>query len=518
MKIIEILLKKLGVKFTKEYLGKLYNGNPSRNTLFGISNILSEYGIKHVSFKVKNTEEVKSIAFPFIANFEGKIILVDQLRDGNISFLQEDQRITIPFDHFVDVWDRIVLVAELSQNSGEPDYKKHRKWSLFLTVRRYVFIFLFLLLIIIGLDINSTYCNCGIIALLVLNIIGIYISWLLVQKQLHIPNNHADKICSLLKKGNCNSVLSSSAAKIMGMIGWSEIGLSYFISNLFIVVVIPYLIPYLALINIVGLPYSFWSVWYQKYKIKRWCPLCLVVQILLWIVFVVNLFFTWIIIPHFTLLNVILTGCIYIAPLLIINALLPKLEKERYAEYLEDELCRLKLKPEVFKALIYQQPRYKVDFSTSKILWGNKDANVIITIVTNPHCYYCAKMHEQVENLLIKTNSKVCVQYIFFPIKEKYESSNNFLVSVFLSDRISEREKNAIYDKWFKEGRMNQEEFLKNYNVKTDQEIVQSELQNHEKWEGLKSVDGTPTIFINGYQLPYQYGINDLIYFLDLEI
>lgn len=518
MRILENLVKLLKVKFAKAYLQKLFNENPYQNTLFGISNMLSEYGIKHTSFKVKDVEEIKSIDSPFMVNFEGKMVLVDQLTDEDISCFLEGKKINITFDRFAQVWDKIVLVVEIFHSSEESNYKKHQELYLFNIVRKYTFIPTILLLIIAGLVINDTYHSLGVISLLLLNIIGVYVGWLLIQKQQHIPNDHADRICSMLKKGNCNSVLASPAAKIMGVIGWSEIGLGYFISNCVVAVLTPHLIPYLALINMAGLPYSIWSVWYQKHKVKQWCPLCLIVQVLMWIVFALNLSFGHITVPSFFSWDVVLTGCIYIVPLLIINTLLPKLNKERYAGYLEKELYRLKLKPEVFQALLCRQPHYEVNLATSKILWGNKGANLIVTIVTNPHCYYCAKIHQQVEQLLTKTSVDVCIQYIYFPIEEKYESSNNFLVSVYLSGEISEKKKKDIYDHWFKEGRMNKEEFFKNYNLRTDQKMVKSELQRHKEWDGLKDVDGTPTIFINGYRLPYHYGINDLIYFLELKI
>lgn len=404
------------------------------------------------------------------------------------------------------------------QDPEGPDYKGNRKLYLFSVVRKYTFIAAILLLVIAGVGSNGTYHRLGIISLLVLNVTGVYIGWLLIQKQQHIPNDHADKICSMLKRSSCNSVLASSAAKIMGVIGWSEIGVSYFISNTLIVVLAPHLIPYLALINIAGLPYSFWSVWYQKFKVKEWCPLCLIVQILLWMVFVVDLIFVCVVIPPFAVLDIVLTGCIYLVPLLIINTLLPKLNKGKYTEHLEKEMRHLRLNPEVFKALLHQQLHCEVDFSASSILWGNKDANLIVTIVTNPHCYHCSTMHRRVKQLLVGINDKICVQYIFHASKEEYESSSVFLISAYLSDEISEIEKKEIYDHWFEEGRNNKEEFFEKYHLNTDQKVVQAELQSHKQWKGLKEINGTPTVFINGYELPRQYQIEDLIHFPDLKI
>ena len=68
--------------------------------------------------------------------------------------------------------------------------------------------------------------------ILLLNLFGVYISYLLVLKQLHIQSQYADKICSLFSKSDCNNVLESDAAKLWGFFGWSEIGLGYFSANI----------------------------------------------------------------------------------------------------------------------------------------------------------------------------------------------------------------------------------------------------------------------------------------------
>ena len=106
---------------------------------------------------------------------------------------------------------------------------------------------------------------------------GAYIGYLLLLKHLHIHGGYGDRICSLFKQADCNNILDSSAAKLCGVISWSEIGLGHFISNTAIILFFPHLITGLALINIFALPYSFWSIWYQGIKVKQWCPLCAVV-------------------------------------------------------------------------------------------------------------------------------------------------------------------------------------------------------------------------------------------------
>ena len=76
------------------------------------------------------------------------------------------------------------------------------------------------------------YIDIGISLLLAVNFAGLYISWLLLLKQMHIQSQYADKICSLFKQKDCNNVLDSKAAKLFGIVGWSEIGFGYFLTNL----------------------------------------------------------------------------------------------------------------------------------------------------------------------------------------------------------------------------------------------------------------------------------------------
>jgi len=104
----------------------------------------------------------------------------------------------------------------------------------------------------------------------------------------------------IVHKSDCNNVLESDAAKLWGVFGWSEIGLGYFTANVLLILYLPFTIYYLAIIHIFTLPYSFWSVWYQKVKARQWCPLCLIVQVLLWSIFIADYLLGYIQIQSFS--------------------------------------------------------------------------------------------------------------------------------------------------------------------------------------------------------------------------
>lgn len=41
----------------------------------------------------------------------------------------------------------------------------------------------------------------------------------------------------------------------------------------------------LALCNVCCLPYTVWSIWYQRFRAHKWCTLCVGVQTTLWLLF-----------------------------------------------------------------------------------------------------------------------------------------------------------------------------------------------------------------------------------------
>ena len=41
----------------------------------------------------------------------------------------------------------------------------------------------------------------------------------------------------------------------------------------------------LALANGCCLPFTFWSIWYQRFRIHTWCTMCVITQGLLWLQF-----------------------------------------------------------------------------------------------------------------------------------------------------------------------------------------------------------------------------------------
>ncbi len=515
MKEVNILiefLRNLKVRYTFEYTSKLYKEHPHRNNLYGLSSILSLYGIENHGIQIKNKELLSKIDTPFITFVHNSFVMVKECKNGKVRYLWRDKWITLAIDEFINNWSGILLLAEPNSKSIEPNYYQNKKKE---SINRFFFICLnFILLLgfsLMGWQSGLWNSVDGLILIFFL-FLGVCICFLLLQKQMRVQSQYIDKLCTLFKRSDCNNVLESDASKVFGLFSWSELGFSYFVSTLFICLLSPILIPYCAWINVLALPYTLWSIWYQKYKVKQWCPLCLMVMCILWILFFIYLFSGSLRCLPFDLINVSWLLFFYSFPFLITYQFTPLIIDSLLKQQTVFEMNNIKLNEYVFLTLLKKNIYYDVSFSTSKIVFGNKNAKTLITVLTNPHCEPCAKMHERIKHLLNETGDKYCVQYIFSSFNKSLDISNKMLISAYLVNDINLS--SILYDKWFKGAKFHKEQFLLDNNLNIDSS-VNLEFEKHEKWKTINKLQTTPTILINGYALPEQYKIEDFI-LLDL--
>jgi len=515
-------LNLLDVKHTKAFSNRYFNEHPHKYNLFGLSKMLSDYGIENVATRIADKEkDIVDIETPFIAHFGGDFAVVHQVESDKVSLIWRGSNHVLPVAEFIEAWSGIVLLAEPSEKSGEPDYQEHRKseqLNFLKNAALFAVCCLILLLAFIYQLFNYSVTQLfGYSIILLLNLLGVYIGYLLLLKQMHIQSQYADKLCSLFKHNDCNNVLESKAAKLWGVFGWSEIGLSYFTANILLLTFLPFTLHLLALINILALPYSFWSVWYQKTKARQWCVLCLIVQILLWAIFIADWLLGYILIPTFNLqelLSLIFIGSCYAAMVLGINLLVPKFTADRLIPYLRQSLSSLKADEDVFAARLKKQPFHETNESDSIIRFGNLDRPLQLTILTNPYCYPCSLMHKRIEGLLQK-NGNIGVQYVLSSFAEELNSTNKYLIAECLADKNSIAQ---IFTDWFEKGKAVRDDYFKDMGLDINNPAVEAEFQKHEAWRKKTQIRATPTVLVSGYQLPDIYKIEDLRYFTEFNM
>lgn len=513
------LLDELHVKHTRSFSNRYYDEHPYKNNLYGLSCMLSDYHIENEGLRIKDKEKLlPELEPPFIASVSSDFVTVSQILPERVTYIWRGETITVSVEEFIKIWSGVILYAEPDSDSIEPHYQANRKQELIARAGKMLLALVIVLLLGLSFFLTPVWQQAYKVIFLVFSILGLYISYLLLLKQMHIQSNSADKVCSLfLKKSDCNHLLDSEASKLWGIVSWSEIGLSYFAANILMLAFLPHLYSLMVWINIAALPFTVWSVWYQKFKAKQWCPLCLIVQLILWLLFLTNIVSGNISYPPLTLTNILWAGCIYILPVLLLKELIPYISDAKEKREVMQELNSLKANEEIFSRLLKTKRKYEVSESDSSLLLGNPDAKNTITIVTNPHCSPCAKMHERIKRLIKNASQDLCLQFVLTTFGKEQERISRLFIAAY--QQLPPAEFVSFLDEWYHWGRYNETSFLQKHDFDKDSPSVLTEHQKHKDWINKTNIRATPTILFNGYELPGdKYRLDDLVLLKDVNI
>lgn len=284
--IFSEFLTLLGVRHTQDYSDSRFLNMPFR-TLFGMKSLLKEYGVESTGVRLGDKTGIGKLPVPFIAKVGHQFVIVNKVSPTTVSYISAGDEETASRELFLENWDGMAFIAEADSGSMEPKLCKHRMKEL-MTRLRDIGVWVVPLFLIMWLTISEGYeRNVWETLLILLNIAGLALSFLLVQKTLGIRNKATEHVCNVMEKGGCDKIAKSDGATFLGVFHWSEVGLTFFGVSLFTMLLLPGLIPELALLDICALPYTVWSISYQKFKAKAWCTMCVGVQLTLWILFMV---------------------------------------------------------------------------------------------------------------------------------------------------------------------------------------------------------------------------------------
>lgn len=320
-------LQALGVPHTETYSNKRFGQMPFQ-TMFGLSKLLEEYGVKSEGYNLPDKGEIMKITPPFLARVGGQYVIVENLSDDEIHYKTQGVSETVPSGEFFAAWDGNVFLSYPSADAMEPEYGVHRRMEFLMRSKKWILIACVCCIMLYLFVSDGLWRNVSTVLLTCVDIAGLYFTYLLVQKSLNIHNSAADRVCGVLQAGGCDSILSLKASKFFGLFGWSEVGFSYFSVSLLTMLMFPSMLPSLALCNLCCLPFTFWSIWYQRFRAHKWCTLCVCVQASLWLLFFCYCFGGWLKISWPPTREFVVLGMSYVAVMLGINALMPYIEQD----------------------------------------------------------------------------------------------------------------------------------------------------------------------------------------------
>lgn len=326
--LINDYLEALGVPHTESYTAGRFKEMPF-HTLFGFAKLLNEYGVESEGYKIADKDELSKLTPPFLAGTPAGFVIVTGIDTDTISYRSLGVDETVPAEEFKEAWDGNVLLSFPAEDAAEPDYHVHARIDFFMRAKKWVLATSCTLLLAYLFIVNGLYRNISTILVTAIDLAGLYFTYLLVQKSLKIHNPAADRVCKVLQEGGCDSILEMKASKFFGLFGWSEVGFAYFSVSLLTLLLLPSMLPWLALCNLCCLPFTFWSIWYQKFRARKWCTLCVCVQASLWLLFFSYLSGGWIREAWPLSLDFVALGLAYLSVMLGLNAVMPLIENDK---------------------------------------------------------------------------------------------------------------------------------------------------------------------------------------------
>lgn len=278
-------LKALEVPHTAEYSEQSFH-SMDFYSLYGLSHLLKTYSIENESVRIADKSELSKLTPPFLAQLNtGYFVIVKSIAPGSVTYDSLGKDKTGSVEDFQNAWNGIALLAYPDSKSREPEYGSHflgetiNKWSWLGLLIAAVVVFAYFYIT------RGVYHSLWASVAVLLNMAGLFFSYLLLQKTLGVHTDTGDSVCNILQKGGCDTILSMKVSKLFGVISWSVVGFSYFGISLLTLLIFPHLWSALALFNICCLPYTVWSIWYQRFRAHHWCTLCVGVQTTLWLLF-----------------------------------------------------------------------------------------------------------------------------------------------------------------------------------------------------------------------------------------
>lgn len=504
--IIEYFLDCLEIPYTGLFAKKLYYEHPHRYNMYGLKKMLDLYGVKTLGVRIES-KDLSILNYPCILHTYSDFVIGMDCEVDKITYLLNGKTTTVSHEVFMKTWTGNALVVEETTEAEEPEYKKHHVEEMLEMVKTYCIPIMLAFSSLIGIAKQIRTMDLFPIIGILLSAIGVFVCALLMQKQLLGESHYGDRVCSLFRHADCNSILDGPKAKIFG-ISWSEVGMGYFTANILLITLYRESVGTVSIINWIAMFYGVWSIYYQWRIAKSWCVLCVISQIVIWLIGIIAIISCISAPLTFDVISSLLSCMTFGICIMAVHHYSIAYASEKGRIRAVQKYRALKSNSKVANALIENGVYYETSLEDSSILFGNKEAKMRVTILSNPHCNPCARMHKHVEKLLRLSGGEICVQYILSSFNENLENSSRYLIFCYFE--YEQDEALSKFADWYLKDKFNYEKIISCNDTYIHTEKIEEEMEKHRTWRTRTSLMETPTILVNGHKLPDEYEIEDL--------
>ncbi|MFB9841174.1 vitamin K epoxide reductase family protein [Mucilaginibacter ginsenosidivorans] len=511
------LLKELSVNVRSEDIIAELEKHPEYPSMLAISDVLNWFEIDNAAYRIE-TSELAEVPVPFIAHtLKNDFVVVSKISAGELTVSDHKQKnYKIPVKNAAQFFDGVVLAVQPSLSGY--GYPPKNTWS---AIFKYKDVIIYLLagIVLSGILLNNHYftnLSWQVALLTISKTTGLVTSILLLVQSIDKNNPLIQTLCTGNGKSDCNAILSSKAAKLFSWLSWSEVGFFYFAGTLLALLFSNGSVAslqVLAFLNLVSLPYTFYSIFYQARTAKQWCVLCCTVQALLWIEFIplVTFLKSPVLLPGVSQwLSILACLALPVATWILLK---PLLLKAQQLKTLKPQLQKFKYNKELFDTALQSQPKYALPSDDWSIVLGNVEAATIITMVSNPYCPPCSKTHQELDNWLGRLDD-IQLRIVFTADNTENDNKTPVVRHLMALNETGDKAliKRALHD-WYEQKQKDYNAWADVYPVQLD-ENQYYKLNEQKAWCEMAEVKATPTLLINGYVLPADYQVEDIKYML----
>ncbi|WP_161595349.1 vitamin K epoxide reductase family protein [Maribacter aurantiacus] len=479
--------------------------NPSYPSIKSITDTLDYFSIPNIAAIIPK-ESLKELPKKFLASVEfdnqKHIAEVNVGYKSVNTYFDDGTKRKLTFDEFNKIWTGGVILIE--QNEGKKFKKPYGKFY-------NPIIALILFTVLLFSVLLSQSLNAFIFTLL--SISGLVIAYFIAREELGIGQPLTSKICnSTAINSSCNDVINSKSATLFGFISLSDAAVSYFLGTTLITSFLGFRTEFFLVLIIFSIPVILYSIYSQAFMVKKWCPLCLGISLIIILQFVLvisnytYLKFNW----GYNLLAFTIFSMIYFAWTNIKKVLEEKISLESSKQ----EFYKFKWDYKLFMEFL-NKGKLKLPVETNNahsITFGNPKANLIITGVTNPMCGFCSEAFKVYNQLLERYPNRILLN-IVFNVAVNLENDNAKIAQKVI-EIYKENQDEALkaLQVWYQD--RNLEKWQKKYGLPMQKEDLFI-LNKHYNWFIGNDIIYSPATIINSKPFPKKYNIEDLPMFID---
>ena len=499
-KVLYHYLHALHVKVSKTTVYRLLD-TPLGNSMRGISDALDSLHINNAAYQLPKEflDELEAPCIVIMNDNDSPFCLIEKIEETHIT-LSHSQRLRVSKQQFLQKWTGSVLVGEVTESTIQEKNCKLKNITMW--IQRHQLLLAGIIAILLILYSTKRNYSTGISPYLLTLCIGVLVSSAILYKET-VNSRFLHRFCHIGKMIDCNEVLHSKGSHIIGM-GLGELSLLYFSVLLLFALICPYEFYGISVTcNIIAIGFTFYSVIYQLFIIRKGCMLCMLINLTVWSSCVTLYILQGQFNREFSLsamLSFIAIACICLAGWLQIRALL-KVKEER--KQLKVQFSKL-LNPDSFQKLLFAETQIEAMVNKQIALHNQISSTTQLMIVTNPNCKNCARMHSHIKE--IASNVSISLVLLTFPKDGIGEKVAKTIIATYRTDGW-EQAITAL------------EEWYKNHNIKeVDKYAITVEEQRIWKQQQIycsqQHISQTPSIIIDGYYVPEFYQLKELKYVL----